>query len=383
MVEVDVYQQQYQMKSDDYQTPRGVVIPLESPNLTNNEAQAQQRPHPHIPTRRASKLVFESQTANSQPRRNISAPMNDDEQHIRNLKQQKSHVDSTSEIIIDLYRNQDLIKHSHAGSDINTSKNKILDHDDHHHEFMEFKPPRPSGIGKTYFPSHLPSVHTEPEHKVKEKLELLNEWIVIAKNYCWLHSTSCKLFQGLNFSILIPIITVSTIAGALNLTQFTCSSSYISYILGFMSLGSAALSTIHNTLKFGERAELHKATADEFDKLTREISVETLLTDTEAKTYANLAEFIKECNDRFNRLIEKSPSIPERVMIRFEKIKQQQHNSGQKNDSKCSDRTSDNRGRFFDFYTSRNPVSSDTVNFNLDIFNKMQELERKKRIPCL
>lgn len=302
-----------------------------------------------------------------------------------------------SQLDMEHMRCRNLEKVSHQGSrgdfkdtasETTPTKHKVVEimYDDYNCDRI----PRPSLIGRTAL------IPMEPEHKVKEKMELLNEWIIIAKNYSWLHNASAKLFQGLNYSLIIPIISVSTLGGALNLTQFTCTNTYIGYILGFLSLGSAALSTVHNTLKFGERSELHKATADEFDKLTREISVETLLSDTEAKTYANLAEFIKDCNDRFNRLVEKSPSIPEKVMNKFEKIKQNQQPTTTKysyshvrngtgvSPNITTSPTGGDRGSggkwLFDFHTSRHPVSGETTD---EILCKLQAIERKKKIPCL
>jgi hypothetical protein len=173
------------------------------------------------------------------------------------------------------------------------------------------------------------------ETKIKEKNAMLHEWRNMAKNYSWLHQRSYRHFQKINLFIMVPIIILSTASGAINFTQVTPSTkdceeqddrrlNILSLILGVAGLAAAGLSTIYNFLRIGERIESHQSTAADFEKLARDISVQTLLSNTEDKTYANLGEFIKECNDRFNRLVEMAPVIPDGVYTVFEK-KQGEH----------------------------------------------------------
>lgn len=165
---------------------------------------------------------------------------------------------------------------------------------------------------------------SEIETKIKEKLTMLRDWRNMAKNYSWLHQQSYRFFQRVNLCFMVPIILLSTASGAINFTQVhdeKCKdgTNVISLVLGVTGLGAAALSTIYNFMRLGERLESHNSIASEFEKLARDIAVQTLLSTTEEKTYANLAEFIKDTNDRLNRLVEMSPAIPEIVFRRFEK----------------------------------------------------------------
>lgn len=148
------------------------------------------------------------------------------------------------------------------------------------------------------------------------KIKLLNDWRCMAHNYKWLHIHSSRLFQKRNIFIAIPVIAMSTMTGALTLIVGCNADVEMRYALGFMSLAAAALSTAHNILKYGERASSHKSSADGFDELSREIALETVIHDSTEKTYANLTEFIKMCNDRMTRLVEQAPSIPDTVLIK-------------------------------------------------------------------
>lgn len=165
----------------------------------------------------------------------------------------------------------------------------------------------------------------EVETKIKEKNAMLHEWRNMAKNYSWLHQQCHHHFQKMNMYIMVPIILLSTTSGAINFTQVSNNRCHehdidvLSLVLGTMGLIAAGLSTVYNFMRIGERIESHSSTASDFEKLARDISVQTLLSNTADKTYANLGEFIKECNDRFNRLVEMAPVIPDRVYGTFEK----------------------------------------------------------------
>lgn len=148
----------------------------------------------------------------------------------------------------------------------------------------------------------------------REKSELLQEWGKIAKNHNIMHMKSSKYFQTLNLVVLIPNIILSTLYGAVSLTNIVCSLEHINYILGFMGLGSAALSTLQGVLNLGERAEQHKLSADSFEKMARDITVETLLAESGESTFATPAAFIKAYNDRFNHITDASPTIPDAIL---------------------------------------------------------------------
>jgi hypothetical protein len=153
-----------------------------------------------------------------------------------------------------------------------------------------------------------------------ERIALLENWRCTARNYQWLHNKSCRLFNTRNLFYVVPIIALSSVAGSLSLTVgLSCDTSpVLRYMIGFMGLTTAALSTLHSTHNYGERAGMHKTSADGFHQLARSIAVESVIYDTRSRTYANLTEFIKECNERFNRLIEQAPPIPDSVMSKLQ-----------------------------------------------------------------
>lgn len=168
------------------------------------------------------------------------------------------------------------------------------------------------------------------EKKLVEKHKLLHDWHDRMKALVWMHKKSFEFFRVLSLCIMIPTILLSTAAGAMNLTNTSdsCqpgapkSSSRISgdatsLTLGVLSLTSAGLSTVYHFLHLGERQSLHLTTASQFEKLARQISVQSILTETDERTYVNLSEFIKECSEQYDQLTDMMPNVPAFIVSRL------------------------------------------------------------------
>jgi hypothetical protein len=150
---------------------------------------------------------------------------------------------------------------------------------------------------------------------------LLIEWKDMAIDFSWMHHRSSELYNMLNWGIVLFTMAMSITSGALSFVlasnrshsdheeRDSTSETAMQVSSGILALTSGALTTVQNSLNLSRRSEQHKATSDDFEKLAREIAVAILLTSTNEKTYASLAEYIKECNDRFNRLMERAPSL--------------------------------------------------------------------------
>jgi hypothetical protein len=108
-----------------------------------------------------------------------------------------------------------------------------------------------------------------------------------------MHDECAKHFLLLNYCMMIPIIFMSTSSGAINLTGVrgyqSTDVNYVALALGIIGLGTAGLSTLQNVLKYGERSISHKESAKAFETLSRDISVEIILENTESKTYVNFS----------------------------------------------------------------------------------------------
>jgi hypothetical protein len=167
------------------------------------------------------------------------------------------------------------------------------------------------------------------EKKLDEKKLLLKKWSTRMKGLVWMHTQSYDFFRNVSLGIMIPTIVFSTASGTVNLIQSkeTCqesntftSQNIISLSLGLISLTSAALSTIYHFMHLGERQAQHMSTAQEFEKLARTITVQSLLSETDERTYINLAEFIKECNETYDQLTDQMPYIPEFIVKKYLKL---------------------------------------------------------------
>lgn len=167
---------------------------------------------------------------------------------------------------------------------------------------------------------------SNPCVKFAQQMKLLGNWKKIAQEYAWMHEECAKHFLLLNYFMIVPIIFISTASGAVNLTGInSCRNSSINYVaitLGVVGLGTAGLSAIQNVLKYGERSISHKESAKSFEVLSRDISVEIILENTDSKTYANLAEFIKDCNEKFTLIMDRSNQIPAYIYKRLRERKE-------------------------------------------------------------
>lgn len=165
----------------------------------------------------------------------------------------------------------------------------------------------------------LSQVAESIEAHFKEKLTMLDEWRSIARTYNCLHTRAHRYYQRMEHLLVWPVIVLSTASGALSLsgTSFVaCDKPALNLVVGIMGLATAAVSSVHKLLGYGELAGAHKQSADSFNKLSREIAVGILLADSEQRVYANLGEFIKDCADRFNHIVDMSPAVPSHLLAK-------------------------------------------------------------------
>lgn len=156
-------------------------------------------------------------------------------------------------------------------------------------------------------------------------LRELRGWMVNSKKKSWMHDQSSRYYKNLNFVFVIPIISLSTIAGTLNLTSAAsgvCSENntfigsdasdvqILQLVLGLMGLSTAVLTAVYNYMRIGGRNESHDATALAFEKLAREIRVEGLLEEVGKSTYSDTSVLLKELQTKFDDIEEKAPLIP-------------------------------------------------------------------------
>lgn len=115
---------------------------------------------------------------------------------------------------------------------------------------------------------------------------------------------------------MVPIIVMSTVAGTGNfaLARFSNEDqAYVQITIGVISLTAGVLTTILQFLKITENLEGYRQAYLSWGKLARIIELE--LTKTQLTEPGRM--FIDQVMSEFDRLMEISPTLPEKVIERF------------------------------------------------------------------
>jgi len=164
------------------------------------------------------------------------------------------------------------------------------------------------------------------------EFKILKGWELETHAYHLLHEKSTEYYSRLNFYFMIPIIILSSSTGTLGLLNASETKFYIvngvniiSIFIGIFGFVTAILTTIHNFLNIQKLESNHNNHAIEYSKISKEIKMHIYLSDTDVKVYSNIAEYIKQCKQNIDKLIESAPIIPSHVEnsldLKLKKIK--------------------------------------------------------------
>jgi hypothetical protein len=151
-----------------------------------------------------------------------------------------------------------------------------------------------------------------PEHEV-----ILIEWADKAMCYRWLHTKSNAMYSYLNALYTIPVIIISTLTGTANFAQQRVPLDYqplFMMVVGGFNLLAGIVTTIQQFLKITQLNEAHRVSSIAWDKFYRNIKIEIAkhpLERIEAK------QMLKMNKEEFDRLMETSPNIPEKIINQF------------------------------------------------------------------
>jgi hypothetical protein len=153
-----------------------------------------------------------------------------------------------------------------------------------------------------------------PEHEV-----ILVEWADKAMCYRWLHSKANALYAYLNALYTIPVIIISTLTGTANFAQQRVPTEYQALFMmtvGGFNLFAGIVTTIQQFLKITQLNEAHRVSSIAWDKFYRNIKIELA---KHPKERLDVKQMIKMSKEEFDRLMETSPSIPEKIINNFKK----------------------------------------------------------------
>ena len=160
--------------------------------------------------------------------------------------------------------------------------------------------------------ANKPHIEWTPEHE-----KILIEWADKAMCYRWLHSKSNAMFSSLNAWYTIPVIIISTLTGTANFAQERVPLEYQSYfvmIVGAFNLTAGIITTIQQFLKITQLNEAHRVSSIAWDKFYRNIKIELAKHPIER---IDVKQMIKMSKEEFDRLMETSPNIPEKILQQF------------------------------------------------------------------
>jgi len=147
---------------------------------------------------------------------------------------------------------------------------------------------------------------------------IMVEWCDVAQCYKWLNTRSHIRYSYMHAWFTIPAITLSTISGTASFAQASLPVSIQTYapaVIGSINIFIGILTTVQQYLKISELNEAHRVSAISWDKFARNIRIELSKAPSERM---DAGQFIKLSRQEFDRLMETSPSVTEKVIKEFE-----------------------------------------------------------------
>lgn len=188
------------------------------------------------------------------------------------------------------------------------------------------------------------------------EFKILKTWELETSINQILHQQAANHYSRLNMFFMIPIIMLSSALGTIGFIASgsrgydECEDNWIHILMGCFGYVSAILTTTHNFLNIQKLQATHSLHAVEYSKISRDIKMHIYLSETDVKVYANIAEYIKQCRTKIDKLIESADDIPEfiekRVAYKVDDIRSMENKEineliqlSKKNDEDIHDKT--------------------------------------------
>lgn len=151
----------------------------------------------------------------------------------------------------------------------------------------------------------------------EEEEEILKDWADKAQCYEWMHTRSHNIYKVKNGWYTIPVIIISTITGTANFAQERIPQDYIGWYVmtvGAFNIIAGIITTIYQFLKISELNESHRVAHLSWGKFYRNIKTELAKHPLDRMRPTELLKISKE---EFDRLLEISPPVPDKVISSF------------------------------------------------------------------
>lgn len=135
-----------------------------------------------------------------------------------------------------------------------------------------------------------------------------------ARGYAWIHSKAEQIYAYYDSLISLPVIILSTLAGACSVGSFLPESDYTNVAVGGVSILVGILNTIGSRFAFAKRSEGHRVAQLSYSKLFSFLSIELALPRDERMNPTDLIKMLRETTER---LAQTSPTLPPKVLKWF------------------------------------------------------------------
>lgn len=135
--------------------------------------------------------------------------------------------------------------------------------------------------------------------------------------YALLHKLSEKKYSSRKVYIELPVIVLTSVSGTLSISSsslFEGDEKTASIFIGFLSLFCGVLNTVNTYFSYAKRAEGHRISNIEYNKLYRFLDIEMKLP---RKQRMNPSDLLKFTRDGYERLNEISPLIDMEIIEKF------------------------------------------------------------------
>lgn len=163
----------------------------------------------------------------------------------------------------------------------------------------------------------MSDINTKNVEWAKDHETILVEWADKAMCYRWLHTRAHSMYTKLNTWYTIPVIIISTLTGTANFAQERIPLEYQNLFVmtvGGFNILAGIITTIQQFLKITQLNEAHRVSSIAWDKFYRNIKIELAKHPYERMDVTHMLKISKE---EFDRLIETSPVVPEKIITRF------------------------------------------------------------------
>lgn len=174
-----------------------------------------------------------------------------------------------------------------------------------------------------HIPLYLPYKMTEEiGEAINWTTELEDYFVKTAERshgLAWLHKRAESTFARKRNFIDLPVIVISSAVGFLQVgstSMFGSDTSLASTLLGIGSLFVSVLNTTGTYFGFSKRAEGHRISAIQYNRLYRFLSVEMSLP---RESRMSPRDLLKYTRDAYDRLDEISPLVPSEIINEFQK----------------------------------------------------------------